>query len=180
MEPQRLARNKLYAPGETGRLGARNDALKAGCRMRIGNVFVAVSLGVMSSLGVLGQNPVYQQPVKEISVHATILALSTAVHQNFAGNEYTYIAEVSLPKQGQQVVKLVDKFPASQNPIRPDLLVNHHSFRMTITRDYTCDGAFLGNESQIYDPSSVKALTAEERAQMPCYRIKHDATRLAK
>ena len=153
---------------------------KWGSGMRVGHVAVAASLGLMFSVCAQGQNPVYDRPVKELSVHVKILATSTAVHQNFAGNEYVYIANVTSSKLGTQMVKLVDKFPASEQPIRNDLLVEQRSFRMQISRDHSCDGAFIGNESQIYDASALKSLTPEERLQMPCYRIDHSATRLAK
>ena len=161
-------------------LGLESMRQKWGGRMRVRSIVVALSLGLLFSVHVPGQNSAYDRPVKEIAVHAKILAISTAVHQNFAGSEDVYIADISLPKVGNQMVKLVDTYSASQEPIRTDLLVNHRSFRMKITRDFSCDGAFIGTESRIFDPSALASLKPDERAQMPCYRIDHEATRLGK
>lgn len=134
-------------------------------------------------LYVLGQSTAFTHNLKSVSVHAKILARSTSVRQIFAGNEDVYLADILVNGQ-HKMAKLVDSYPDAGSPVRSDLLADLHPLRMKLVRDFECDvkGStfFLGRDSLIFDPAVRDDLNSHASEIIPCYRVDHDATRLAK
>ena len=142
-------------------------------------VFLAVS-----PLGLLAQNPVYDIPAKGIVANVSIMAIGTSIHQAFAGNQETYLADVAL-KDGHQTARLIDLYSGNGNAIRRSLLTDRREFVMRLIRKPSCDIAankfFLGRtDYDIFDTASRTALAQNGDNPIPCYMVVHEATRLAR
>jgi hypothetical protein len=96
--------------------------------MRISVLLSLCSL-LPGSLYAVGQNPVYDPNAKSEAVQVSILATSTSVHQNFAGSQEVYLANISSNMDAHQLAKLIDIYPSSELPIRRALLKDQHPFR---------------------------------------------------
>jgi hypothetical protein len=151
--------------------------------MRISVLLSLCSL-LLGSLFAVGQNPVYDLNAKPEAVQVSILATSTSVHQNFAGSQEVYLADISSRRDAHRLAKLVDIYPSSELPIRRPLLIDRRLFGMKLTRDPECDATgdsfFLGTESSIFDVDAPGLLRNHATAIIPCYKVDHHATRLAK
>ena len=136
------------------------------------------------SICAIGQNPVYDLDAKPKAVRVRILATSTSIRLNFAGNQEVYLANVSSKGDALQLAKLVDSYTPSELPIRRALLVDDHSFRMKLTRDPECDTTgsafFIGGQSTVFDKAAPSLLKDRAAGTIPCYKVDHHATRLAK
>ena len=117
-------------------------------------------------------------------VTVKILAISTSIHQAFAGRQEVYLANISnRHEDGDQIVRLADTYSLG-NPIRRVLLADRRSFRMKVTRDPGCDQkgslVYLGKNADIFDTNVSNAVAARSDETIPCYKVDHDATRLIK
>jgi hypothetical protein len=151
--------------------------------MRI-KVLLSLYSFLSGPLYAVGQNSVYDLNAKPEAVQVSILATSTSVHQNFAGSQEVYLADISSRRAAHRLAKLVDNYPSSALPIRRALLSAHHPFRMKLTRDPECDATgntfFLGAESNVFDVDAPGLLRNHATAVIPCYKVDHHATHLAK
>jgi hypothetical protein len=131
-----------------------------------------------------GQNPVYDPPAKVQRARIAILALGTSVHQGFSGNEEVYLAEVSFRGHEPELAKLVDDYPSSEAPILRSLLVARHPLSMILTPDPECDSTgktfFSSAKKNIFDASAAQRLQESANEILPCFKVDHRATRLAK
>jgi hypothetical protein len=145
--------------------------------------FTAALLLVLP-LVLAAQNPVYITPGKQLVAKVAIMAIGTAVHQEFAGNQDTYLADVAL-KDGHRTARLIDLYSGNGSPIRRSLLTERKPFVMHLIRQPNCDVAsgrfFLGRtDYNVFDTASRAALAENPEANIPCYLVVHDKTRLAK
>lgn len=143
---------------------------------------LAAALSLVAPLAAVAQNPVYTNPDKQIPAKVSIMAISTAVHQQFAGNQDTYLADVAL-KDGHQTARLIDLYSGAGSPIRRSLLTERRQFVMYLIRKHSCDipntNFFLDQTGyNIFDTSAPQALAATP--DVPCYMVVHDRTRLVK
>lgn len=141
-------------------------------------------VGLLCVANMMGQNPVYDLVAKPRTAIVKILAISTSVHQGFAGDQEVYLAEISR-RHGEKTefVTLVDTYSLGK-PIRRALLTDRHAFRMKLTRDPQCDEkgnqVYLGENSNIFDASIVDVMAAHANDRISCFKVDHDATRLMK
>ena len=145
---------------------------------------IAAALLFVLPLGLAAQNPVYLTPAKGVTAKVSIMALGTGVHQAFAGNQETYLADVAL-KDGHAMARLIDLYSGSGDPIRRSLLIDRKQFQMQLIRKPSCDIVtdkfFLGSTDQnIFDTASRTALAQNPGAVLPCYLVVHDKTKLVK
>ena len=140
---------------------------------------LALVLLAASTTSLAEKHSPFIEDAKTHTVRASILALSTHVHQNWAGNNEVYLADIEIGGKGNhEFVKLVDLYAGFSSPIRPTLLQNRTLFKMRITRDTTCDTIankiFLpATDTTIYDGSVRDTLTTHRDDLIPCYRIEH-------
>lgn len=145
---------------------------------------LAAALLLVLPLGLAAQNPVFTTPTKNLTAKVSIMAISTSVRQEFAGNQDVYLADVTL-KDGHQTARLIDLYSGNGSPIRRSILVDRKQLLMHLVRKPSCDipssKFFLGRtDYDIFDTASREALTATPDATLPCYLVIHDKTRLAK
>jgi hypothetical protein len=131
------------------------------------------------------QNPVFETRAKERGATVSIMALTSIVHRGFSGNEDVYLADVGFKEGEHELARLVDFYPASANPIQRTILTERHSLKMRLTRTPNCDTAYRNvlvatREANIFDASVRATLSGQPDEVVPCFRIAHDATRLAK
>jgi len=143
-----------------------------------------VVLSLLCSTACSAANPVYDLVAKPQTVTVKILAISTSIHQAFAGRQEVYLANISnRHEEGDEIVRLVDTYSLG-NPIRRVLLADRRSFRMKVTRDPGCDVTgnlvYLGTNSDIFDSNVSDAMAARSNETIPCYKVDHVATRLIK
>lgn len=135
-------------------------------------------------LGLAAQNPVFTAPTKGVVAKVTIMAISSTVHQAFAGNQDTYLADVAL-KEGHEMARVIDLYSGNGSPIRRSVLLDRKQLAMHLVRQPNCDIVsskfFLGpTDYDVFDAASRSALSANPDAVLPCYRVVHDQTKLAK
>jgi hypothetical protein len=145
---------------------------------------LAAALLIALPLSLFAQNPVFTTPTKNVVAKVSIMAISTTIHQAFAGNQETYLADVSL-KDGHQTARLIDLYSGNGDPIRRSLLTDRKQFVMHLVRQPSCDIAsnhfFLDrSDYNVFDTASRLALSQTPDAILPCYLIVHDKTRIAK
>ena len=83
------------------------------------------------------------------------------------------------------MAKLVDAYPSLYFSIQRSILADRHLLRMILVRNQDCDsigkGFFLAaDDTNIFDPSARSALNDQASERIPCFKVIHDATRLAK
>jgi hypothetical protein len=142
------------------------------------------ALALLLPLGLAAQNPVFFTPQKNVVAKVSIMAISTSVHQAFAGNQDTYLADVAL-KDGHQTARLIDRYGGSGDPIRRSILLDRKQLVMHLIRKPSCDivssNLFLGRtDYDIFDTASRTALAQTPDAVLPCYYVVHELTKLAK
>ena len=131
------------------------------------------------------QNPVYQDHPKPAKATVSILALSSGVHQAYAGSQDVYFAEMQLAgDQGSQLVILVDRYRGYDDPIRHSVLEARQRLRMRVLRDEKCDSpAALAHmplsRADLFDARLSSELQAQGTTSLRCFTVDHDATRLA-
>ncbi|WP_156993797.1 hypothetical protein [Terriglobus sp. TAA 43] len=143
-----------------------------------------VLLGVATTLTAAQPTPFTNQS-KPMKAHVRILAVSSSSHQSFAGDQDTYLADVSTKDNEHQFVKLVDQYPGFGLPIRPDLLRNQQVFEMEVTREPECDAHasdiyLRPSDSVLYDGSVRDTLNTHAADAIPCYKTLHQTIKLAK
>jgi len=151
---------------------------------RIALVVVAIAAFSSFVSKAIAQSSVYY--VKETSHKANveILAISSSIHVG-SGSQEIYLADVSFQKGAPQMAKLVDQYPANGYPVRHALLREHRALQMGLIRHEQCDVKrrefFLPNDPDMVLDAKVRA-ELEDHAEtiIHCYRVVHDATRLAK
>jgi len=142
------------------------------------------ALALLLPLGLAAQNPVFFTPQKNVVAKVSIMAISTSVHQAFAGNQDTYLADVAL-KDGHQTARLIDRYGGNGDPIRRSILLDRKQLVMHLIRKPSCDivssNLFLGRtDYDIFDTASRTALAQTPDAVLPCYYVVHELTKLAK
>lgn len=146
---------------------------------------LATALLLALPLGLTAQNPVFTTPTRKLTAKVSIMAISTAVHQEFAGNQDTYLADVTL-KDGHQTARLIDLYSGNGSPIRRSILVERKQLVMHLIRKPSCDlptaNFFLGRtDYDVFDAGSRTLLDSSPADTIiPCYLVVHDKTRLAK
>ncbi len=129
-------------------------------------------------------NPVYDPPAREQRARIEILAIGTSVHQGFSGNEEVYLAEVSFRGHAPQLAKLVDDYPSTEEPILHSVLAAHRKLSMSLTPNPECDSKgrsfFLSSQTNTFDPSTRQRLRESGEGIVPCFKVDHLATRLAR
>ncbi len=143
-----------------------------------------VLLGITATLSAAKPTPFTNQS-KPMKATVRILAISSASRQSFAGNQDTYLADVSTKGTDHQFVKLVDQYPGFGLPIRPDLLRGQQTFTMKVTREPECDAASTDiylrpNNSVLYDASVRDTLATHAQEAIPCYKTLHQTIKLTK
>ena len=131
------------------------------------------------------QNPVFETKVKERGATVSIMALTSVVHRGFSGNEDIYLADIGFKQGEHELARLVDFYPASANPIQRSVLTERQNLKMRLTRTTNCDTPYKNvmvatREANIFDASVRTALSGQPDEVLPCFRVAHDATRLAK
>ena len=131
------------------------------------------------------QNPVFETKAKERGATVSIMALTSAVHRGFSGNEDTYLADVGFKQGEHELARLVDFYPASANPIQRSVLTERHGLKMRLTRTPNCDTAYRNamvatRDTNIFDASIRSTLSGQPDEVIPCFKVTHDSTRLAK
>jgi hypothetical protein len=145
----------------------------------------AAALLIALPFGLAAQNPVFTTPGKGLTAKVSIMAISTAVHQEFAGNQDTYLADVTL-KDGHQTARLIDLYSGNGSPIRRSILIDREQLVMHLIRKPSCDiptaKFFLGRtDYDVFDAGSRTLLASNPPdATIPCYLVDHDKTKLAK
>ncbi len=128
------------------------------------------------------QNRAYDAAARSHIANVQILALSTSVHQGFAGNEDVFLAEVSFRGRKSVLAKLTDFYPTYESPIRHSELTQRHALRMSLRPDAECEttgGAFfLGAFSELFDAGVAERLSDDRKQVIPCFKVDHVATRL--
>ncbi|SFR99836.1 hypothetical protein SAMN05421771_0422 [Granulicella pectinivorans] len=142
------------------------------------------ALALLLPLGLAAQNPVFVTPTKNVVAKVSIMAISTSIHQAFAGNQDTYLADVAL-KDGHQTARLIDRYSGNGDPIRRSILTDRKQLVMHLIRKPSCDmvssSFFLGRtDYDVFDTASRLALSQTPDAVIPCYLVVHDHTKLAK
>jgi hypothetical protein len=131
------------------------------------------------------QKTVYETTPPQRGARVTILALSTSVHQNFAGNQDTFLADIAFKDGDHQTARLIDQYPSADSPIQRTLFTDHRQFNMRLIRTPRCDAPakdfFLyAGDAYVYDGSARTTLAADPSAMIPCYKIVHRQTKLVK
>ena len=140
---------------------------------------LALVLLAASSTSLAEKHSPFIEDAKIHTVRVSILALSTHVHQIWAGNNEVYLADVTFGDKGDhQFVRLIDVYAGYSSPIRASLLQSRALFQMHVTRDTTCDTVankiFLpATDTTIYDGSVRDTLKAHADDVIPCYHIEH-------
>jgi hypothetical protein len=142
-------------------------------------------LTFLGATGAIAENPVYDFTAKQQKAEVSILAISSSVHSGAGGNQEIYLANIVLRGGAHQMAKLVDAYPSLYFSIQRSILTDRHLLRMTLVRNTTCDsigkGFFLEpDDTNIFDPSARSALNDQASERIPCFKVIHDATRLAK
>jgi hypothetical protein len=144
-----------------------------------------LALPLVLPLGLAAQNPVFILPSKRVTAKVNIMAISTSAHQEFAGNQDVYLADVAL-KDGHETARLIDLYSGNGNPIRRSILVERKQFVMQLVRKPSCDirvsNFFLGRtDYDVFDTASRSLLASTPQdSVIPCYLVDHDKTKLAK
>ncbi|WP_128912130.1 hypothetical protein [Granulicella sibirica] len=146
---------------------------------------LTAALSLAARLPGIAQKTVYETTPPQRSATVTVLALSTAVHQGFAGNQDTFLADIAFKDGDHQTARLIDLYPSSDNPIQRTLFTAHRQFHMRLIRTPRCDGPakdfFLyQGDAYVYDGSARTTLAADPSALIPCYKIVHTQTKLIK
>jgi hypothetical protein len=149
--------------------------------MRILTVFLTATLTLAAAAQTKNVFGDYAKPRKAT---VNILAVSTATHQSWAGNQDVYIADVSL-KDGEHVLaKVVDLYEGYGYPIMPAVLRNRSLLKMQLVRQTACDtrgsDLYLPQGSKIFDASVADQLRDHMGDMIPCYRTLHKTIKLAK
>ena len=131
------------------------------------------------------QNPVFETKVKERGATVSVMALTSVVHRGFSGNEDIYLADIGFKEGEHELARLVDFYPASANPIQRSVLTERHSLKMRLTRTPNCDTPYKNamvatREANVFDASVRATLAGQPDEVVPCFRVTHDATRMAK
>ena len=123
---------------------------------------------------------------EQYSAVVKILALSSSVHHGFGGNQDIYIGEARLRRDTDpQLIRLIDRYPNYEVGLRHSILAQHRSLRMKVVRNEGCDQAaknvFLSqSEADLFSDTLRGSLSQSPHEIVPCFLIRHDATRLAK
>ncbi len=132
------------------------------------------------------QNPVYAVRMRPLKTTIRIVALSSSARQVFAGSQDTYLAEiVGGGTDKAQIVKLVDRYPSYDTPIRRSVLEGQHLLKMRLWRDEGCDARadlvqLSLHQADAFNQDLVSKLSAHGAEVLPCFAIDHAATRLSK
>ena len=145
---------------------------------------LAAALLLLTPFSLAAENPVFTVPTKKLTAKVSIMAISTSIHQAFAGNQDTYLADVAL-KDGHETARLIDRYSGNGDPIRRSVLVDRKQLVMHLVRYPGCDipasKFFLGRtDYDVFDAASRTVLTEKPDAIIPCYHVVHDQTKLAK
>jgi hypothetical protein len=147
-------------------------------------MFCVPFLGTMATLtGANGQS-VFRAAEKPRTATISILAISSSIHQG-VGNQEIYLADLLVGKEEHQLVKLVDTYPATGDPIPRSTLLKHPALIMRLRRDPECDvtgrSFFLRpGDQNIFDGSTRAQLAQHESDTLSCFRVEHEATRFKK
>jgi hypothetical protein len=130
-----------------------------------------------------GQNPVYDLSSKPHKATVSILAMSISVHVD-GGSQQIYLADISLKNDAHQLAKLVDNSYGG-TPILHSVLADRRLLRMQLIRNPDCDATgqsfFLRRGvSDVFDTATPENLADHAAESIPCYKVVHQATRLAK
>jgi hypothetical protein len=160
------------------------SSLEYALRLIFWPLFISFFLTPLGAISALAQNPVYDTPNPQ-RVEVSILAISSSIKAG-GGNQEIYLADVRFGANTHQMAKLVDAYSRLySSPIQRFVLVNRHPLRMTLVRDSSCDSTgndfFLApGDSNIFDPSTRNVLKDKASEEIPCFKVIHEATRLAK
>ena len=140
---------------------------------------------LMCCVSGVSQNPVFETRAKERGATVSIMALTSAVHRGFSGNEDVYLADIGFKQGEHELARLVDFYPASATGIQRGILTERHSLKMRLTRTPNCDTAYRNAmvatpEANIFDGAVRAKLSAQPDEVIPCFKVNHDATRLLK
>jgi hypothetical protein len=147
---------------------------------------IALGLFVIAANTYIGaQNSVYISATNEQKATVGVLAISSSVHTGAGGNQEIYLADVTVKGSSHQLAKLVDVYPSIDFPIQRSLLAERHPLQMTLIRDSQCNTTgqkfFLrSDDANIFDASTRRTLHDNATETIPCFRVLHNATRLAK
>jgi hypothetical protein len=127
---------------------------------------------------------VYQALETPHSATVSILAISSSIHRG-SGNQEIYIADLVSAKGEHQLIKLVDAYPSSGDPISVSALRKRPSLTMKLRHDSQCDVAgklfFLPmDDHNIFDGSIREQLAQHGEDILPCFQVEHQFTRLKK
>jgi hypothetical protein len=144
-------------------------------------LFILAVVGVAAACG---QSLVYDIHAKPQTVTVGVLALSSSVN-SYPNRQDIYLADISTRDLAHQLVKLVDVYSPADIPIPKSVLVQRQLLRMTLVRDPECDSMhrnfFLSpGDANIFDESARRVLQEHADESIPCFRVAHSATRLAK
>jgi hypothetical protein len=148
------------------------------------NVRSTVLLAIAAVAVAVGQTPAYDVHAAPQKATVSILALSSSVSV-YPNHQDIYLADMSTPAAVHQLVKLVDVYSPADIPISQSVLVQRKLLRMTLVRDPGCDSIrrnfFLrSDDANIFDESARRVLQEHTGEPIPCFRVAHSATRLAK
>lgn len=122
---------------------------------------------------------------KPMKATVTMLAISSSSRQSFAGNQDTYLADVSVKDGDHQFARVIDQYPGFGLPIRDSVLHGHTLLKMKVTREPECDvpgsQVFLRpGDSALFDASVRDSLTTHYADPIPCFRTLHQTISIAK
>jgi hypothetical protein len=131
------------------------------------------------------QNPVFETKIKERQATVSIMALTAVTHRGFSGNQDTYLADIGFKQGEHELARLVDFYPQAANPIQRSILTDRHTLKMRLTRTPNCDAPYKDllvatPSANIFDTSIRSTLAAQPDEVVPCFKVNHDATKLAK
>ena len=104
------------------------------------------------------------------------------MRQNFGRNHDTYVAEILGRHQAQQVIKLVDRFAAYDDPIRLSLL-EANTLKCDLSARRNCDSEAISihlsaMKEQIFDEDLRAKLSEGDHGNIPCFVVEHRSTRI--
>ncbi len=152
----------------------------------------ATAAGMLGlSAGAGGQGGVYGPGAPAETARVEIVALVSAAHTAYAGNQDTYVGRIYLPhdkgveKEEGRLALLVDRYSGAGERIRRSALVEHRELEMRVRRDESCDRrakevTLKAKGAEVYrdDLRGILQERADDPEPIACFAVEHGATRL--
>jgi hypothetical protein len=128
-------------------------------------------------------NRAYRAPNKPFKASVHVLAITSSVHQNFAGNQDTYVAEITSKSMPAKLAVLIDRYPGYGDTIRRAVLSQRLGLQMRLIRSEACDtpARYVSapqRAEDIFDERVQSGVEASGSGVLPCFLIDHAATRI--